>query len=492
MTTLAPPPPLPTRHGLLPEARHVILPDGIVSTGWPSVREVCRTVGILFDPWQADLNTAILAKNAQGLYAADTVAISICRQAGKTYDIGGLLFADCIINPGTLAVWTAHHFTVTRESFMSLKAMAEQPGMRAHVDPDAITTGAGNEVIPFRNGSRILFKARESGAVRGVAKVRRLVLDEAQILTERAMSDLAPTMNQAENPQVILMGTPPKPDDKSEFFKNIRRSALAGESEGLVYVEFSADPGARWDDKAQRAKANPSYPLRTGDKAINRLHKLLTGPGDFDREAFGIWDSETRAPGLIDYATWLDLSVPAADAPESGAIAYAVKFSADGERVGAAVALRPADGPVHVEAFGVAPLSDGTSSLVEWLAQRWRKASAIVVDGKAGAGDLVEQLVAADVPRRRVSIVTTDEAVTAHAGMLRAIQEGDLTHLAQPGLDAAVKVAGKRKIGTAGGWGWLSVTPDGDVTALDAVTLARHAVTTTKQRRVGSGEAVIA
>jgi hypothetical protein len=61
-------------------------------------------------------------------------------------------------------------------------------------------------VIPFRNGSRIVFAARERGAIRGFTKVRRLVLDEAQILTESAMADLAPTMNQAENPQIIADG----------------------------------------------------------------------------------------------------------------------------------------------------------------------------------------------------------------------------------------------------------------------------------------------
>ncbi|QCB93307.1 hypothetical protein [Cellulomonas shaoxiangyii] len=252
-----------------------------------------------------------------------------------------------------------------------------------------------------------------------------------------------------------------------------------------MYVEFSADPGAKWDDKAQRAKANPSYPLRTNDKAINRLHKLLTGPGDFDREALGIWDSDTKTPGIINLDDWDDLAMAAADAPTNGSLAYAVKFSADGERVGAAVALRPDDGPVHVEALGVSLMADGTAPLVQWLAERWRKGH-IVLDGKAGAGDLANELVAAGVPRRRIHLVTVDEAITAHAGMLRAIQERDLTHLAQPGLDAAVRAAGKRKIGNAGGWGWASTTPEGDVTSLDAVTLARHAVVAGK-RPTGQG-----
>jgi phage terminase large subunit-like protein len=194
---------------LLPEARHVVVPEGIVASGWPAVRETCARVGITFDPWQSDLNTLILAKRSDGMLAADTVAMSICRQAGKTYDVGALIFADSIINPGTTSVWTAHRFKVARESFDSLRAVARSPLLAPHIDYDAITTAAGNEVIPFRNGSRIVFAARERGTVRGFSKVRRLVLDEAQILTESAMADLAPTMNQARDPQIVLMGTPP-------------------------------------------------------------------------------------------------------------------------------------------------------------------------------------------------------------------------------------------------------------------------------------------
>ena len=58
--------------------------------------------------------------------------------------------------------------------------------------------------------------------------------------------------------------------------------------------------------------------------------------------------------------------------------------------------------------------------------------------------------------------------------------------LARLFLDAAVRVAGKRKIGPLGGWGWQAVTPDGDVTSLDAVTLARFGAVTAK-RKTGEG-----
>jgi len=290
-----------TRSGLLPEARHLILPKGIATSGFPAVRETCRKIGIEFDPWQCDLNKCLLAKDAHGLYAADTAVLSISRQVGKTYDVGAVAFAKCIIVPGLTVVWTAHRFKVSRESFNEMRGWAKRPELTPHIDYDAITTAAGNEVIPFRNGSRIVFAARERGAIRGFTKVGMLVLDEAQILTEAALSDLVPTTNQAPNPLIILMGTPPKPTDPSEVFTRLRDEALKGASRDVLYVELSAEQGSDPNDRAAWRMANPSYPARTSAKAILRMRKLLSRE-DFLREALGVWDEV--AGGLIDPAAF--------------------------------------------------------------------------------------------------------------------------------------------------------------------------------------------
>jgi len=300
-----------TSSGLLPEATHLVLPKGITGSAYPSTEAVCEQIGIRFDPWEADLNRCLLAKTRSDLYAADTALLSIPRQVGKTFDVGAVVFADSIINPGTTTVWTAHRFKVARESFNEMRAWAKSPLLRQHIDYDAITTGAGNECIPFRNGSRLMFAARERGAIRGFTKVRRLVLDEAQILTDNALSDLVPTMNQAFNPQLVLMCTPPKPADPSEVVMRLRAEALDGASEGLLYVELSAPPDCDPNDRAAWAKANPSYPKRTPAKAILRMRKLLS-PEDFRREALGIWDAAAGAWLVIGKDAWMAAARPGA------------------------------------------------------------------------------------------------------------------------------------------------------------------------------------
>lgn len=478
-----------TRSGtrLLPEARELVLPAGIVASGFPAVEATCQQVGIGFDAWQRELNKAILAKDALGLYAADTVGMSIPRQVGKTYDVGALIFGDSIVNPGTTTIWTAHRFKVAREAFEALRAMAVLPAMAAHIDPDAITTGAGNEVIPFRNGSRIVFAARERGAIRGFTKVRRLVLDEAQILTTTAMSDLAPTMNQATNPQVIAMGTPPKPTDPSEWFTELRTGALAGTSERTLWVEFGADPGSRWDDRAAWRKANPSYPSRTPEAAILRLRKLLTLE-DFLREALGIWDS-TNLKALLSYPVWESLGVGEPDededAAESGAPAYGVKFSTDGSTVALAGCTKSPNGSAHVELLDHRSLAEGKEWLVDRLVEDWRRIGEIVIDGKSDTGDLKQALRDAGVAEKAIRVVKVDEVITAHSMFHEAVKRSMLTHFAHPGqasLDLAVKFAAKRPIGKSGGWGWQSISADVDVTPLDAATLALFGAMTTKRK----------
>lgn len=452
--------------------------------------------GLEPDEWQATVIHSWLGRTVDDRQSAGRCGLAVPRQNGKNAVLEIVELFKLVVL-GRKVLHTAHEIKTARKAFLRLRSFFENerkwPELAALVKEVRQTNG--QEAIVLTNGGSVEFVARSRGSGRGFT-VDDLVLDEAQELSDEQLEALLPTISAAPSgdPQIIMTGTPPPPNADGAPFKRMRAAGVAGKDKRLSWHEWSPERAPNPDDHealmACAAATNPALGVRLQASVVEDELAQMSFAG-WMRERCGAWDSDAIG-GVIDYAAWLDLAIPPADSPQDGAIAYAVKFSADGERVGAAVALRPADGPVHVEALGVAALSDGTAPLVDWLAQRWRQAASIVVDGKAGAGDLMEQLIAAGVPKRRVSIVPTDEAITAHAGMLRAIQQGEVTHLAQPGLDAAVKVAGKRKIGTAGGWGWVAVTPDGDVTALDAVTLARHAVMTSRRRRVGSGEAVIA
>lgn len=462
----------PTRSGLLPEAAQLVLPRGIASDSFPSTQRVCERIGIVFDPWQCGLNRCILAKSRGGLYAADTVLLSIPRQVGKTFDVGGVVFADSIINAGTTTVWTAHRFKVARESFNEMRAWAKSPLLAPHIDYDDITTAAGNECIPFRNGSRIVFAARERGSVRGFTKVRRLVLDEGQILTELALSDLVPTMNQAVNPQIILMCTPPKPTDPGEVVTRLREDALSGESTGVLYVEMSAPPDCDPLDRAAWRKANPSYPRRTPARAILRMRKLLSAE-DFMREALGVWDG--TGSRRLDPAVWALRADPASQVADPVAIGFAI--SGDLSWSSIAIAGRRADGLGHGELIEHRP---GTAWLVDRimeLAAQWDPCAVVMNPSKMAAAVEKELIERGLKPRpepgeRRLHIVGGREYASACVALAKDITDDCWRHLGQQPLDDAVRDAGTRKLADL--WAFDAREPGGVISPLEAVTLARH------------------
>ena len=223
------PPRLPTSAGSLSDlARHVILPSGIVSTGWPAVRDTCHGWGVTFDEWQDGLGRAILAKREGGQYAAGIggVMMSICRQVGKTFTVGMMIMALCVLFPGLKVVWTAHHTRTSDETFKSFQGMAKRKKLAPHIL--IVRRANGQQEIEFVNGSRIMFGARESGFGRGFDEVDVLVFDEAQILTQKAVDDMVPATNVSANPLILYLCTPPKPSDPSEVVSSRRRDALAG------------------------------------------------------------------------------------------------------------------------------------------------------------------------------------------------------------------------------------------------------------------------
>jgi hypothetical protein len=134
-----------------------------------------------------------------------------------------------------------------------------------HLAHNGIRTANGEQEIRFRNGSVIMFGAREQGFGRGFDEVDVEVFDEAQILTEKALEDMVAATNQARHPHGALlfyMGTPPRPVDPGEAFTLKRTKALSGKSDDMLYVEMAADPDA--DPTTASSGRRPTRRSRSG------------------------------------------------------------------------------------------------------------------------------------------------------------------------------------------------------------------------------------
>ncbi|MDO4888151.1 MAG: terminase [Actinomycetaceae bacterium] len=370
-----------------------------------------------------------------------------------------------------------------------MKSMASRPKVAPLVQ--AVRSVNGEQAVMFKNGSRILFGARESGFGRGFARVDVLVLDEAQILTENAMSDMVPATNAAANGLVLLMGTPPRPKDPGEVFANRRADGLAGDADTL-YVEFSADREATADDWGQLAVANPSFPHRTSKTAILRMKKLLGSDDNFRREAMGIWDVDGSASRGISEFDWLATAVD--EAPE-GVRSLAVAFSKDGDRQAVAGAVKYEAG-VHVELVGAysGPTEAGVASLADWLAARWRRTARIAICGRAASASLEDALRERGVPRKVIHVMTTGEYLASCQLLLDGIREGAVTHPradADDALEESVACTDRKWRGQDGAWGWQATTEAGDETPVEAVGAALWAARTSKRVPGRKGEVLV-
>lgn len=460
-------------------AKNLVIPSGIEKTEWPTVERQLQRMDWPLDMWQKNLCTVATGLRSNGMYACGVGALvlSIPRQVGKTYTIGGLVFALCLAKPGMLVLWTAHRARTHNETFRDMASKAESASVKPFIAN--VRRSNGEQEVEFKNGSRILFGARENGFGRGFKQVDILVLDEAQILTLKAMEDMVPATNAAPNGLVLMMGTPPRPNDPGEVFTDRREAALSGEDEDVLYVEMAADEDANPNDRDQWGKANPSYPHRTSETAILRMRKLLGSVQSFMREGLGIWDKQSKGRKAFLAATW---NSRASEPVTDGIMSFGVKFSADGAEVGLSGAIKADDGRIHIEGIRQAPMTDGTQWLVDYLVERKDRAAQIVIDGKSGVGYLVNALRAERVGAKVVLVPTLDQVITYHSMLDRAVTQAEVTHSGDPDFDAQATSAVRRKIGNNGGFGWEAPTEDGSVILLDSATLAYGAAKTSKRR----------
>lgn len=330
-----------------------------------------------------------LGLREDGEYAADTTVFSIPRQVGKTYLIGCIIFALSLMKPGLRVIWTAQVKDTALETFGKFVELAESPRVKPHIR--ATPSGKGDEAVLFVNGSSIEFGARESGFGRGRTDVDVIVFDEGQHLSNNALENLGAAQNVAVNPLCFVIGTPPRPQDKGEWFSLLRQEALDGESDGTLYIEFSADRGEDPMDRDQWRKANPSFPHRTSERAMLRLRKKLKNPDSWRREALGIWDEVTKQFSPINGALWseqVDIGPPDDRKPDG----MAVDMSHGREiSVGACWLV---DTSAHVEEVWAGV---DEPAAVEWVAARAGRRMPVFIDGASPANSMIPALKARGV-----------------------------------------------------------------------------------------------
>lgn len=430
--------------------------------------------GIELLPWQASVLDDWLGLN-NGIWAAGTCGLSVPRQNGKS----ALVVARMVwgmVAYNEWVIYTAHLQKTATETFESVRTFFESPAMAPYVAE--IKTALGREEVRLKNGGRIKFLARTRNGGRG-QHGDLLIFDEAQAVDDDMQASFLPCISASARPQTIYTGTPPDEMGIGKVFRNLRDSAKE-KKPNIAWAEWSVDKvnPQTIGDAAVWAATNPSYGyLIRHDTIENEFAQMADDK--FARERLGWWSAAAAIEHPIEPKDWERCTVQAA--PQNGLICYGVKFAADGSTVSLSVAMKPEVGPVFVEGIENRNMGGGTAWLVDWLIARRDKAAQIVVDGRSGSQTLIDRLVEKGMPEKAIVAPKTAEIIAAMSAFKTAVLEGNISHIEQPAMTAAVTLTKRRKIGNDGGWGFES-TEQGDATLAESAALAFWASTVTKRK----------
>lgn len=415
--------------------------------------EFFRDGGSSFYPCQEYEIHLFLARTEDVRVAYKTICVAKPRQNGKSYGARHYVVWMAAVY-GKKCLFSAHHGNTVRKMFKAIVDMFESdPELAQMLKPNnqGIYRAQGSEGIYLTNGGIIEFSTRTSSGGRGQT-YDVIVIDEAQELTDEELEALKPTTIASESgdPQMILLGTPPGPKCMGTVFRRYHDIAHSSEPGGIVWLEWAATEVGDPRDVDRWYECNPALGYRIREDVMADAADTMA-PDSFARENLGWWsDVVTRVDRPISKAKWQACEVDTP--PDTGTPSYGVKFSNDGSTVTLSVQV---DG--FVECLYHEDMGKGIGWLVEWLAERWRACSAIVIDGKSGSQNLHDRLIAAGVSEKAILRPSVNDVIAACSAFKSAIDEGTLTHCADEFTDGNVCGCAKRRLGNGGGWAFAPV-----------------------------------
>lgn len=403
---------------------------------------------VVLDPWQSDILDDWMALAPSQKWLCRTCGGSVPRQNGKTALIEGRVEAGMLLY-NEQVIYTAHLQKTATETFEEMAAFFEAPATKKYVKD--IRTALGREQIILKSGARIKFLARTRNGGRG-QHGDLLIFDEAQELDDTALASFAPAISASLNPQTIYVGTPPDETCAGTVFRRLRDRALTKKTKNTAWFEFSVNEIGNVRDKERWAETNP---------ALGRRILLTTIEGEieqmaedtFARERLGWWKPEVheREDLAISSHVW-DACVSDEEKPE-GKTAYGVKFSSDGAAVALCAAVIPKEGPARISLIEYRSTNRGIQWLADWLNERYKVASCVVIDGRNGVDVLIEKI--SGVWKYQKSIVrpTVKEVIASVSTLTNALEEQTITWFrGQEALRDSAVMSIKRPI--SGGWGF--------------------------------------
>lgn len=432
--------------------------------------ELYNSTGRTAQGWQENLIKPMMAVNKDGLWVHSRYGYSVPRQNGKNEVIA--MREQWGLRHGERILHTAHRTSTSRAAWERLILLLEANGIteKSAANPDGYTSGKskGQEFIFLSEkdgGGRIQFRTRTTTGGLGES-FDLLVIDEAQEYQDDQESALKYTIAASENPQTILLGTPPTPQSSGTIFPDFRKQVLCGEKKNAGWAEWSIEDEVDPHDMESWYNTNPSLGYKLTERTIE--DEIGTDPIDFNIQRLGLWIRYNQK-SAISKREWENLGMTVL--PQLvGYLAVGVKFNRDGGNVSLAIAALTDDDKVFVEAIGCRPVRDGYDWITTFLASLNGNYSKVIVDGANGQSVLSEAM--KDARLKPPVVPSTGEYIEANAKFEQRVFQKKLCHMLQPAVGQVVTNCEKRSIGSAGGFGYKSVKIGADISILDAIILA--------------------
>jgi hypothetical protein len=450
--------------------------------------ELAALAGLDLDPWQQDVIVDSLGETDEFVWAAPEVALVCPRQNGKNAILEARELAGLFLVGERLIIHSAHQYDTSIEAYRRLRFLVENtPELHRRVNRYNATHGeegielrsspvisAGPGGLVRSPAPRIRFRTRTKGGGRGFSG-DCVIFDEAMIFPEASLAAILPIVSARPNPQIWYTGSSVDQviHEQGYVLARVRERGLKGDDPRLAYFEWSVDRKTPTDvepDVANApeswAQANPALGIRISPEYVSG-ERAAMGARNFAVERLGVGDwpnPDMVEESVIDMDEWAEHEDRDAEFEEPFAVAFDVSPDRSSSAIGCAGLST--DGYPMVE---VAMEGAGTSWVVPAVLKIVREQKPLVVacDAVGAAASLMLELEKEGV---EVVAMSARDHANATGGLYDDATEGDLVHLGQMSLTAAVRGATQRPLG--GAWAWNRKTSAVDICPLVACTLA--------------------